>query len=80
MAPPLRGADFSYHPLNGHNLVRFRRPALFSTLGVMMEYHPGEEAGRGRGRGMCGLLVKVVLVGAVYDTLPVGCKAAIHSG
>lgn len=80
MAPPLRSADFSYHPLNGHNLVCFLCPALFLMLGVMMEYHPGEQEGRGRGCGMCGLLGKVVLVGAVYDTLPVGGKAAIHSG
>lgn len=49
MAPPLRSADFSYHPLNGHNLVRFPCPALFLTLGVMMEYHPGEKEGVGEG-------------------------------
>lgn len=49
MAPPLGSADFSYHPLNGHNPVRFPCPALFLTLGVMMEYHPGEEEGVGEG-------------------------------
>lgn len=84
MVPSNRSADFSYHPVNGHDLVRFLCPALFFIPGVMMEYHLGEKEGKeengGRGCGVCGLLVKVLLVGAVYDTLPVGCKAVIHSG
>lgn len=45
-----------------------------------MEYHPGEEEGVGEGLWDVWVLVKVVLVGAVYDTLPVGCNAGIHSG
>lgn len=66
--------------VNGNDLVRFQCPTLF----LMMEYHLGEKGreGRewGRGCGVCGLPVKVLLVGSVYDTLPVGCKAVIHSG
>lgn len=30
--------------------------------------------------GVCGLLVKFLSVGAVYDTFLVGCAAVIHSG
>lgn len=51
---------------------------------IMMEYHLKErkrEGGCGLSfqRWVCGLLVKVLLVGAVYDTFLVGCTTAIHS-
>lgn len=43
-----------------------------------MEYILGEKGGKGenegRGCGVCGLLVKVLLVGAVYDTLRLAAK------
>lgn len=70
--------------VNGKDLVRFLCPTLFLALGG----HDGISSWRkrkgrermGMGCGVCGFFVKVLLVGAVYDTLPVGCKAVIHSG
>lgn len=60
MVPPHWSADFSYCPVNGHGLVRFRSPTLFLTPGVMMDYHLGEKEGtrKNGGRGCVGCLLR----------------------